>query len=70
MLVGGLVTQISEETHLPPKPMIEIDAKPICDTSKSTRTIASTISSSAAAKRAIWSRDTSPTISRTCRMSP
>ena len=29
ILAGGLGTRISEETHLKPKPMIEIGAKPI-----------------------------------------
>jgi glucose-1-phosphate cytidylyltransferase len=29
ILAGGLGTQISEESHLKPKPMIEIGGKPI-----------------------------------------
>ena len=29
ILAGGLGTRISEETHLKPKPMIEIGGKPI-----------------------------------------
>ena len=29
ILAGGLGTRISEETHLKPKPMIEIGHKPI-----------------------------------------
>ena len=29
ILAGGLGTRISEETHLRPKPMIEIGGKPI-----------------------------------------
>ena len=29
ILAGGLGTRISEETHLKPKPMIEIGTKPI-----------------------------------------
>ena len=29
ILAGGLGTRISEETHLKPKPMTEIGAKPI-----------------------------------------
>jgi len=29
ILAGGLGTRISEETHLKPKPMIEISGKPI-----------------------------------------
>jgi NDP-sugar pyrophosphorylase family protein len=29
LLAGGLGTRISEETHLKPKPMIELGGKPI-----------------------------------------
>jgi glucose-1-phosphate cytidylyltransferase len=29
ILVGGLSTRLSEESHLKPKPMIEIGGKPI-----------------------------------------
>lgn len=29
ILAGGLGTRISEETHLKPKPMVEIGGKPI-----------------------------------------
>lgn len=29
ILAGGLGTRISEETHLEPKPMVEIDGRPI-----------------------------------------
>jgi NDP-sugar pyrophosphorylase family protein len=29
ILAGGLGTRISEETHLKPKPMIEIGSKPV-----------------------------------------
>jgi glucose-1-phosphate cytidylyltransferase len=33
ILAGGLGTRISEESHLKPKPMIEIGGKPISGTS-------------------------------------
>ena len=50
ILAGGLGTRISEESHLRPKPMIEIGGRPILwHIMKLTRTTASTTSSSASA---------------------